>query len=405
MPEYIFKALDTAGNIVEDQRTAESEQMLVRQLQMEGYMPIKVTLHTPSFWGIKTRVKDKFHLTHKEILLFSRELATLLQAGLPLDRALRVLMDMSGENSNLNLVVRDILEQVKSGKNLSDALESQGKVFSRFYINMIRAGEAGGSLEEVLNRLIDYLESSLELRNSVLTALIYPVILVVMSVMSIFILLTFVVPQFTQMFESAGKELPVPTQIVIGAAEWLQNYWWLLLVVFILCVYLTRFLTENPVRKRALDQHILALPLAGEIIRQLETANLCRTLGTLLVNGVSLLAALIIAKGTVGNLCLVEVLEEAEMNLRNGKGLSKALIDSGQFPKLAVQMIRMGEESGKLEEMLMKVSETYDKELRITIQRMLALMEPILILGLGVVIAGIIISILMAILSVNDLAF
>lgn len=270
---------------------------------------------------------------------------------------------------------------------------------------MIRAGEAGGSLEEVLGRLIDYLESSLELRSTVLTALIYPVILVTMSIMSILLLLTFVVPQFMQMFESAGKELPLPTQIVVGAAEWLQNYWWLLLVIFILSVYLMKFLTASPVRKRALDQYIIRLPLAGEIVRQLETANLCRTLGTLLVNGVSLLAALIIAKGTVGNLCLVEVLDEAEINLRNGKGLSKALVDSGQFPKLAVQMIRMGEESGKLEEMLLKVSETFDKELRITIQRMLALMDPILILGLGVVIAGIIISILMAILSVNDLAF
>lgn len=368
-------------------------------------MPIKVSLQTQSFWGIKASPKEKFHLKQKEVLLFSRELATLLQAGLPLDRALRVLMDLSGENSNLNLVVSDILEQVKSGKNLSDALESQGKVFSRFYINMIRAGEAGGSLEEVLGRLIDYLESSLELRSTVLTALIYPVILVTMSIMSILLLLTFVVPQFMQMFESAGKELPLPTQIVVGAAEWLQNYWWLLLVIFILSVYLMKFLTASPVRKRALDQYIIRLPLAGEIVRQLETANLCRTLGTLLVNGVSLLAALIIAKGTVGNLCLVEILDEAEINLRNGKGLSKALVDSGQFPKLAVQMIRMGEESGKLEEMLLKVSETFDKELRITIQRMLALMEPILILGLGVVIAGIIISILMAILSVNDLAF
>lgn len=405
MPEYNFKALDRAGNIVEDRRTADSEQMLVRQLQTEGYMPIKVSLQTQSFWGIKASPKEKFHLKQKEVLLFSRELATLLQAGLPLDRALRVLMDLSGENSNLNLVVSDILEQVKSGKNLSDALESQGKVFSRFYINMIRAGEAGGSLEEVLGRLIDYLESSLELRSTVLTALIYPVILVTMSIMSILLLLTFVVPQFMQMFESAGKELPLPTQIVVGAAEWLQNYWWLLLVIFILSVYLMKFLTASPVRKRALDQYIIRLPLAGEIVRQLETANLCRTLGTLLVNGVSLLAALIIAKGTVGNLCLVEILDEAEINLRNGKGLSKALVDSGQFPKLAVQMIRMGEESGKLEEMLLKVSETFDKELRITIQRMLALMDPILILGLGVVIAGIIISILMAILSVNDLAF
>jgi general secretion pathway protein F len=405
MPAYVFKALDSSGKIIEETRNADSEQSLIRQLQVEGYMPIKVSLDTQSFWSFKSQPKAKFRLSQKEVLLFSRELSTLLQAGLPLDRALRVLMDLSGENSNLNIVVSDILEKVKGGKNLSEALESQDKVYSRFYINMIRAGEAGGSLETVLDRLIDYLESSLELRNSVVTALIYPVILVTMSVASIMLLLTFVVPQFTEMFENAGKELPIPTQIVVGTADWLQSYWWLLLLFFVFAVYGIKFMIANPARKLSFDRFLLRMPLAGDIICHMETANLCRTLGTLLVNGVSLLAALTIAKGTVGNSSLTEVLVEAETNLRNGKGLSKALIESGQYPKMAVQMIKMGEESGKLEEMLLNVAETYAKELRITIQRMLAMLEPALILGLGVVIAGIIISILMAILSVNDLAF
>ena len=405
MPAYVFKALDSSGKVIEDTRNADSEQSLIRQLQIEGYMPMKVSLDAPSSWSFKLQPKAKFRLSQKEILLFSRELSTLLQAGLPLDRALRVLMDLSGDNSNLNIVVSDILEKVKGGKNLSEALESQDGVYSRFYINMIRAGEAGGSLEDVLDRLIEYLESSLELRNSVVTALIYPVILVTMSVGSIMLLLTFVVPQFTEMFESAGKELPIPTQVVVGVSEWLQSYWWLLLLLIVIAVYGMKFMVANPARKLSFDRNLLRMPLAGDIICHMETANLCSTLGTLLVNGVSLLTALTIAKGTVGNSSLSEVLVEAETNLRNGKGLSVALIESGQFPKMAVQMIKMGEESGKLEEMLLNVSETYAKELRITIQRMLAMLEPVLILGMGVVIAGIIISILMAILSVNDLAF
>ena len=405
MPAYVFKALDSSGKVIEDTRNADSEQSLIRQLQIEGYMPMKVSLDAPSSWSFKLKPKAKFRLSQKEILLFSRELSTLLQAGLPLDRALRVLMDLSGDNSNLNIVVSDILEKVKGGKNLSEALESQDGVYSRFYINMIRAGEAGGSLEDVLDRLIEYLESSLELRNSVVTALIYPVILVTMSVGSIMLLLTFVVPQFTEMFESAGKELPIPTQVVVGVSEWLQSYWWLLLLLIVLAVHGMKFMVANPARKLRFDRNLLRTPLAGDIICHMETANLCSTLGTLLVNGVSLLTALTIAKGTVGNSSLREVLVEAETNLRNGKGLSKALIESGQFPKMAVQMIKMGEESGKLEEMLLNVAETYAKELRITIQRMLAMLEPALILGMGVVIAGIIISILMAILSVNDLAF
>jgi general secretion pathway protein F len=270
---------------------------------------------------------------------------------------------------------------------------------------MIRAGEVGGNLEEVLDRLTEYLESSEELRNTVTSALIYPAILLTISVLSIFLLLTFVIPQFTEMFENAGKELPLPTQIVVGISEWLQSYWWSLLLLFIFAVYYHKYYVSSTLRKREFDRRVLTIPLVGDIIRNMETANLCRTLGTLIVNGVPLLGGLAIAKGTVNNSWLVSILENAEFSLKDGQGLSKPLIDSGQFPKMAVQMIKMGEESGKLEDMLIQVANTFDKELRITIQRMLALLEPALILGLGVVIAGIITSILMAILSVNDLAF
>ncbi|MGR8932965.1 MAG: type II secretion system F family protein [Gammaproteobacteria bacterium] len=406
MSTYYFKAVGSNGDIVEEYREAESEQALVLSLQKEGLIPIRVTPEKgQGLFTFRRSPKAKFHISQKEVLLFSRELAALLEAGLPLDRALQVLIGIADEQSPLHALLNDILQRVKAGDNLSAALDAQGKIFSRFYINMIRAGEAGGNLEDILQRLVAYLESSLELRSSVITALIYPAILIIMSLASIFLLLTFVVPQFTEMFASAGKDLPVPTQIVVGAAEALQSYWWILLLLFLAGVYFFRYLQTNPTRKLSLDKRLLALPIGGDIVRNLETANLSRTLGTLLANGVSLLTALSIAKETVANSALREILAQGETHLKQGRGLSNTLIDSGQFPKMALQMIKMGEESGKLEEMLLKVADTYDKELKVTIQRMLALLEPILILGLGVAIAGIIISILMAILSINDLAF
>lgn len=406
MESYFIKAVDVSGNTVEEYREAANESSLIKELHKEGYIPIRISSSKSfSLQYFKRDVKAKNNVTRKEIILFTRELSSLLHSGLPLDRALLVLQDVSEDSPRLCHMIDKVLEQVKGGENFSDALEARGKIFSRFYINMIRAGEVGGNLEEVLDRLTEYLESSEELRNTVTSALIYPAILLTISVLSIFLLLTFVIPQFTEMFENAGKELPLPTQIVVGISEWLQSYWWSLLLLFIFAVYYHKYYVSSTLRKREFDRRVLTIPLVGDIIRNMETANLCRTLGTLIVNGVPLLGGLAIAKGTVNNSWLVSILENAEFSLKDGQGLSKPLIESGQFPKMAVQMIKMGEESGKLEDMLIQVANTFDKELRITIQRMLALLEPALILGLGVVIAGIITSILMAILSVNDLAF
>jgi general secretion pathway protein F len=218
-------------------------------------------------------------------------------------------------------------------------------------------------------------------------------------------MLTFVVPQFTEMFESAGKALPVPTQIVVGLAEWLQSYWWILALLMVVAYGYMNFQLADPVTKKAWDRRFLAMPLFGSIILNKETANISRTLGTLLGNGVSILTALAIARETVDNLALAEVCADAEEQLKQGRNMSDALLEKGVLPKMAMQMIKMGEETGKLEEMLLRVATIYDKQLRVAIQRMLALLEPALIITLGVMIAGIIVSILLAILSVNDLAF
>ncbi|MEE9356360.1 MAG: type II secretion system F family protein [Methylococcaceae bacterium] len=405
MPNYSIKAANKEGGIIEEYRIAVDEQSLIKDLQHEGLMPIQVK---PAGFGISRWFKfsqSKQVLSPKDIILFTRELATLLEAGLPLDRSLTVLKELTGKETKLFGFVEEVLQKVKGGSTLSSALESQSEDFSRFYLNMLKAGEAGGSVEDVLNRMAEYLEKSKELRDTVSTAMIYPAILVVMALGSVFLLLTFVVPQFTEMFESAGKELPVPTQIVVGVAEWLQSYWWVLLVAFVLLGMYIRSVKASPVKKAVWDQRVLKLPFAGDIIRTMETANLSRTLGTLLGNGVPILRALSIVKETVNNFVLSQALDKAEKNLKQGKNMSGAMIESGQFPKMAMQMIKMGEETGRMEEMLLRVATTYDKELKVTIQRMLALLEPVLIVVLGLLIAGIIISILMAILSVNDLAF
>ncbi len=405
MALFSYKAVNSRGETEEGISNAVDEQAVLLELQAQGFIPVKIETSKPkTFLGIPMGNMG-VRLSGKEIALLTGELATLLDSGLPLDRSLQVLIQLVEDNDKLSKLINQVLDKVKGGASLADALEAQSGVFSRFYLNMIRAGEMGGNLGDVLRRLSEYLESSQELKDTVTTALIYPAILLVMSLASLFVMLIFVVPQFTEMFESAGQALPVPTQIVVGLAEFLQSYWWVMLLTVIAVSSYMQTQLADPVKRKVWDARFLKLPLFGEIILNMETASLSRTLGTLLGNGVSILKALGIVRETVGNSQLAELMAEAEENLKQGKSMSAVLEESENFPKLAIQMIKMGEETGKLEEMLLRIAVIYDKQLRTAIQRMLALLEPALIISLGLMIAGIIVSILLAILSVNDLAF
>ena len=405
MPLFSYKIVNSSGDVEEGVKNATDRQALLNELQSQGYMPIRIEpAREKRFLGISLG-STALRLSHKEIGLMTGELATLLESGLPLDRSLQVLIQLTEGNDKLSKLISQVLEKVKGGSSLGDALESQAGVFSRFYLNMIRAGELGGNLADVLTRLAEYLERSRELKETVTTAMIYPAILLIMSLASLFVMLTFVVPQFTEMFESSGQSLPLPTQIVVGIAETLQSYWWLLLLLVVGASSYMKAQLADPERKKIWDVRFLNLPLFGDIIMNMETANLSRTLGTLLGNGVSILKALTIVRDTVSNTAIAELVEQAERQLKEGGTMSEALIKSERFPKMAVQMIKMGEETGRLEEMLLRVAGIFDKQLRTAIQRMLALLEPALIVTLGLMIGGIIVSILMAILSVNDLAF
>jgi general secretion pathway protein F len=402
---FSYQAINKQGEAEEGVRDVVDQATLVMQLQAEGFIPIKVEIaKTATFLGIALASNSK-QLSQKEILLFTSELATLLSSGLPLDRSLSILAELTEDNDKLSQLVTRVLEKVKGGASLAEAMEEQSAVFSKFYLNMIRAGELGGSLSEVLERLAEYLERSQELKSTVSTALIYPAILFFMSLASLFVMLTFVVPQFSEMFASAGKELPVPTQIVVALADFLQAYWWAILLIILICISTMKTQLSNPISKKIWDQLFLQMPLFGKVILNMETANLSRTLGTLLGNGVSILVALSIARETIGNSVIADDVEQAEAELKQGKNISEVMIKSAVFPKMALQMMRMGEETGKLEDMLLRIAVIYDKQLRTSIERMLALLEPLLIISMGLMIAGIIVSILLAILSVNDLAF
>ena len=406
MPRYRYEAVDNTGEVLHDEIEAPTPEAAVERLRDQGLLPLSVNEAQSGFLrgGLGQPLFSKRRaLPRKSITLLTQQLANLLHAGMPLDRALTILISVSENEQTQNLLER-VQEKVRGGASLADALEAQS-AFSRFYLNMIRAGEAGGALEVVLKRLTEFLERSQALRETVTSALIYPIILLSVSALSVIILLTFVVPQFQQLFADAGKALPLATQIVIAVGDGFRHYWWVGAMLLVLLVVALRQQLSQPASRARWDRWFLRLPLFGDFIAKVETARLSRTLGTLLGNGVSLLNALTIVRETLTNQVLATALGEVAEHVKTGRGLAEPLLEAGNFPKLAVQMIRVGEETGQLQEMLLQVADTYDGEVQTAVKRMLTLLEPALILGLGVIIAGIIMSILVAILSLNELAF
>ncbi len=407
MPLFRYKAVGADGKIAEGDLEAHSQTAAIDRLQMMGYVPIRadeITAAQADKRSLRRPLFGSRQITQSRVAVLTQELATLLRAKLPLDRALELLIELS-PNVRVRQVVTQIREQVHDGATLSAAMETQKGVFSRLYLNMVRAGEAGGAVDSVLMRLAEYMERARELRDTVSSALIYPAILLGVAGLSVVVLLIFVVPQFQQMFEDAGQALPFATQVVISLGEALRGYWWLILGVILAVTYYFRKQFAEPATRYRWDNRLLGVPLLGELIAKLEVARFSRTLGTLMINGVPLLTALGIVKETLTNQVLAQSMGNVAESLKQGHGLAQPLMEAPYFPKLAAHMIRVGEETGHLEEMLIQVADVYDKEVRSSIKRLLALLEPALILTLGLVIAAIILSILVAILSINELAF
>jgi general secretion pathway protein F len=401
MPSYHYKAVRLDGEAVEGQIEAQDEGDVIRHLQKEGLIPLSAR----RAGGLRDQIfsgRRRQNLNIKEIGAMTRELATLLEAGLTLDRSLQILIEL-GDEERVNRILEDLQARVRGGSTFSAALELQGGQFPRLYINMVRAGETSGALDGVLARLAEYLERTADLRDTVVSALVYPLILLVVAGLSVILLLVFVVPQFAVLFQDMGAALPLPTRIVMGVGDFFRDFWWaLLILIAVVAILIEKALAKPEVRDR-FDSRVLRLPLFGDLIWKLETARFCHTLSTLLKNGLTLLSALNLAKEVVGNRKLAGLMSQASEDLKHGRGLAQPFTQREILPQMALQMIRVGEESGALDAMLAKVAAIYDKETQSSVKRLLTLLEPALIIGLGVVVAGIIISIIVPILGANEL--
>jgi general secretion pathway protein F len=401
MARFSYKAIGRDGKSVNGVIEADGLELASRQLRSQGITLLKLE-SGGSLDRAAARAAGK-PPSRQDVLSMTSELAVLLRAGLPLDRGLKVLIDMASL-PQMHQLLSEMLAAVKGGKALSQAMQPHEQLFGTFYISMVRAGEASGQLSAVLDRLVEYLESAKANRDSVVSALIYPAILLVVSVLSIVLMLGFVVPQFEALFEDMGEALPLLTRMVVDAAEFIKVYGWLLVVlVAAVAIYLRRWASTEQGRT-SLHQRMLKLPLAGGIIFEFEVSKFARTVGTLLGNGVSLLKAISIAIDTVNNRIIKEALQVLPPAVKAGKRMSTALADTGMFTPMVIQMIRVGEESGSLDQMMLELAKVFDGKVQSGVKRGLALLEPVLILGMGFFIAVIIIAILMGILSVNDLA-
>lgn len=397
MAIFAYKATTSEGAIVEGVIDAADERAAIERLRNGGVIPLKIT--SPKE-GMKKRIT--FRSSKADLLTFTTELAALLGAGLPLDRGLNILSEIS-ENRETKEIIQAILKSIREGSSFSEALQQHPKVFPRIYVNMVRAGEAGGVLDAVLDKLVEFLESSKELKDSVLSAMIYPAILILTGSASIIVLLTFVLPKFTTIFAELGKSLPVPTQILLAVSNTLQAYWWAAVVAIVIGWVLFRNYTRSDAGRYQWDN--VKLKLLSDVIRKLETARFCRTLGTLLKSGVPLLQALNNARDVISNQVIASAIDTVSKGAKEGKGIAAPLTNAHVFPSLALSMIKVGEETGQLDEMLMKVASTYEKTLKIAIKRFVSLLEPAMILGMAIVIGFIVISMLMAIFSITELPF
>ena len=412
MPVYRYRAVNPAGEVAVGELDAANESEIVDRLRDQGLMPMQIAHATgggltaataaPTKGGRRRRWFESKTVTRDQVLAITRELATLLRAGLTLDRALEILIGLAPTPA-VGTLLQAMRDDVRGGKALSQALDARREIFSRFYVNIVRAGEAGGALGEVLQRLAETMERNKELRESVKSALFYPIILIVVAIASVALLLVWVVPQFETVFGQAGKALPIPTLVVVAIGKFMRGWWWAVIGGGTLAILWFRRRGRNAAVRVARDRRLLSMPLLGDLLAKLETARFARTLSTLLQNGVTLLGGLSIVKETMANMVLAGALDGVIAKLREGKGFGRPLAETGLYPKLAVQMILVGEESGRLEEMLTRVAEIYDREVQTAIKRFLAVLEPIMILGLAVLIGGIVFSILLGVMGMSEL--
>jgi general secretion pathway protein F len=341
-------------------------------------------------------------VTRKDILLFTEELSTLVHAGLPLDRSLSITAELASKPA-LRVVIDDVLKQIKGGKSLAEALAAHPRYFSKLYVNMIRAGEAGGVLDVILARLVEFERAADELRSYLIGALIYPCLLAAVGTASVGVLLYFVIPKFAGIFDDIGAPVPPETQALLWLSNFTTSYWWAILGIIIGGVAGARYWIRTPKGSRAWDSLVLRLPLLGSTVVKVEVARFARTLGTLIASSVPLIAGVRIVQEIAGNQIIAEGISRIAAGAKRGEGVSKPMRDAGVFPGLAVHLVEVGEETGRLDTMLLQIADSLEKDVRSSVKTLTAVFEPVIILVMGIIVGTVILSMLMAIFSINEI--
>ena len=405
MTVFAYRAADRRGQMVDGVMEAPDARAVVERLQRDAYFPITIDAqdHRRRWLGLAWPESGRGRVAGRDLVALTQQLATLVEAGLPLDRALAIQAELA-PTPRLRAIMADVLRGVQGGATLADALgKHHPRPFSRLYINMVRAGEKGGVLETTLRRLASFLEESQEFRDALVSALIYPALLTGAGATAVIFLMTFVIPRFAAIFKDLGATIPLPTLILLETSGFIQHYWWLLALLAAAGALASRMVLATPRGRLGADRLLLRLPLAGEVIVKSEVARFTRILGTLLRSGVAMIPALTVVKDMLGNQVLARAVESLGDGVRRGAGLAQPMAEARAFPPLAVHMVRVGEETGRLDETLLQVAASLETDTRKLVKRLIALAEPCIILVMGLVVGFIVVAMLMAILSVTDL--
>lgn len=401
MTTFYFKAVAGDGKLRTGTLSAETDKRVAQELRRQGLIPVYVGLEQKKPFQLSLPVFQRGR--RRDVLFFTQETATLLTAGVPLDRGLTITAELT-ERANFRLVVLDVLRVLKGGKSFADSLATHPEYFSDLYVNMVRAGEASGSLSVVFDRLADFEATRDDLRNYIISSMVYPALLTLVGFASIFILLNFVVPRFASIFTDTHMKMPLPTKIMLEASSFVQTYGWMILTGLAVFAVAFRVYIRTTAGRQWWDGFRLGIPLLGDALRKAETARFARAMATLVANSVPLVQCLNISRAILNNRRIADSLNAVAQGVKRGEGIANPLRRAGQFPPLAAHLLSVGEETGRLDQMFTRMADIYEADTRSAIRRFTSLFEPLIILVMGIMVGVLVLSMLLAITSINEVA-
>jgi general secretion pathway protein F len=399
---YFYKAVASDGRVRTGSVAGETEKTVARDLRKQGLTPVYVGAQAQKK-GLVLDLPDFASGKQRDVLFFTQELSTLLNAGVPLDRALSIASELT-ERTGFRSILLDVLRVLKGGKSLADSLATHPKYFSDLYVNMVRAGEASGALGPIFERLSEFERSRDDLRSYIISSMMYPALLTAVGLGSVFVMLDFVVPRFAAVFEDSRLKMPLPTQMLVQASHFVQAYWWIAAVTTLVTTIAMRTYIQTKTGRLWWDGFRLRIPLLGDALRKAETARFARAMSTLVANSVPLVQSIGISQAILNNRKISGALEAVSQGVKRGEGIAAPLRRAAVFPPLAGHLLAVGEETGRLDQMFSRMADIYETDTKASIRRFTSLFEPLVILVMGLLVGGLVLSMLLAITSINEVA-